>query len=42
MVFQKMGLTCYMTLERRGIMSLRLSMGYMDRENEVYEMTFDI
>ena len=42
MVFQKMGLTYYMTFERMGVMSLRVSMGYMDRKNEVYEVTFDI
>jgi hypothetical protein len=42
MTFKAKGLTYYMTLERRGIISLRVSMGYMDAENEVYEMTFDI
>ncbi len=42
MVFQTSGFTCYMTLERMGIMSLRVSMGYVDLRNEVYELTFDI
>jgi len=42
MIFQNNGFTYYMTLERRGIITLRLSMGYMDVKNKVYELTFDI
>ena len=42
MTFQNKGLTYYMTLERIGVISLRLSMGYVDVKNEVYELTFDI
>lgn len=42
MVFQNKGLTYYMTLERLGILTIRLSMGYVDVKNEVYELTFDI
>ena len=42
MVFQNKGLTYYMTLERLGILTIRLSMGYVDMKNEVYELTFDI
>lgn len=42
MTFKTKGMTYYMHLERRGIMSLRVSMGYVDVKNEVYEVTFDI
>jgi len=42
MSFNARGLTYFLKVEHRGIISIRLSMGYMDRKNEVYEMTFDI
>ena len=42
MTFKSKGLTYYMKFERRGIISLRLSMGYVDVANGVYEVTFDI
>jgi hypothetical protein len=42
MVFQNKGSIYYMTLERLGVLKLRLSMGYVDLKNEVYELTFDI
>jgi hypothetical protein len=42
MLFQIKRFTYYMHLERRGIISLRVSMGYVDVKNGVYEVTFDI
>jgi hypothetical protein len=42
MTFKSKGLSYYMKLERRGIISLRLSMGYVDTTNGVYEVTLDI
>ena len=42
MVFKSKSITYYMTVERLGILTLRLSVGYMDVKNEVYEVTFDI
>jgi hypothetical protein len=42
MVFQNKGLTYYMTVEHMGILTLRVSMGYVDVKNKVYELTFDI
>ena len=42
MTFKAKGLTYYMTWERRGIISLRVSMGYVDAKDGIYEMTFDI
>ena len=42
MIFENKGKTFYMTVERMGIITLRLSLGYVDLKNEVYELTFDI
>jgi hypothetical protein len=42
MTFKNKGFTYYMTFEPRGIISLRVSVGYVDVKNEVYEVTFDI
>ena len=42
MVFQNKDLTYYMTVERMGILTLRVSMGYMDVKNAIWELTFDI
>ncbi len=42
MTFKKKGLTYYMTFEHRGIISLRVVMGYVDLMDKVFEMTFDI
>ena len=42
MIFKAKGFTYYMTLERKGIISLRVSMGCVDTSNGVYEVTFDI
>jgi hypothetical protein len=42
MVFQNKSVTYYLTLKAKSITSLRISMGYIDSHNEVYEVTFDI
>jgi hypothetical protein len=42
MIFQNKYFTYYMTVERLGILTLRFSVGYVDRKDKVYEMTFDI
>ena len=40
MIFQNKSFTCYLTWEPRSLMSFRVSMGYIDRCNEVYEVSF--
>jgi hypothetical protein len=42
MTFKTKSLTYFMKLEPRGIISLRVRMGYVDVKNDIWEMTFDI
>ncbi len=42
MIFTRKGLTYFMKFEPRGMMSIRVRMGYMDVKEDVWEMTFDI
>lgn len=42
MWYHKNEKTYFLTWEPRGVLSLRLSIGYIDTFEEVWELTFDI
>ena len=42
MIFQNKQATFFVTICPQGILSFRFSLGYIDAQDEIYELTLDI